>query len=206
MPEASPIPAKRPSTADTRPMTSASRTMPPSTCRRVAPTARSSATSRRRCATSTLKVFQMTKEPTRRETPANTSRMFVNSLSPSRTAADPSSASCLPVSASAPSGSTRATSCTEVFGVNPTVGGNSDLVDLAHLVEHLLCGPRLEGCERRPGHAVVLSEAGDPRDRERLGAALEHDGHPVPDAVARLAALLASRATSPAPLGARPER
>ena len=110
IPVARPTPPSRPMVADTRPIAAASTTMPPSTWRRVAPTERSSATSRRRWATSTLKVFQMTKEPTNTETAAKTSRMFVNMPRPSRTAAELSSASSRPVSASDPAGRTAAMS------------------------------------------------------------------------------------------------
>ena len=95
IPTASPTPSSSPSPADTRPTTNASKTIPPSTWRRVAPTARSSAVSRRRCATSTLKVFQMTNDPTSSETAANTSRILVKMPSPSRIAADPWLATCV---------------------------------------------------------------------------------------------------------------
>ena len=106
--------------ADTRPIAAASTTMPPSTWRRVAPTERSSATSRRRWATRTLKVFQMTKEPTNTETAAKTSRMFVNMPRPSRTAAELSSASSRPVSASDPAGRTAAMSSRSSSALTPS--------------------------------------------------------------------------------------
>ena len=137
MPTARPTPASRPSADDTIPTTSASKTIPPSTWRRVAPTARSSAVSRRRWATRTLKVFQMTNEPTSRETAAKTSRMLVKMPRPSRIAAELWSATSAPVSASTPSGSrwaiasrssvgvTDGSPTTSIWSTSPTLSSRS---------------------------------------------------------------------------------
>ena len=105
---ASPTPASRPTIPDTRPMSPASSSTPPRTCLLVAPTARSSATSRRRWATSTLKVFQMTNDPTSSATPANTSSTVVKMPKASWTESTAASAACSPVTASTPSGSSSA--------------------------------------------------------------------------------------------------
>jgi hypothetical protein len=108
IPAARPTPRSNPSPPETSPISPASVRTPVSTCLRVAPTARSNPTSRRRCATRTLKVFQMTKDPTSSETPANTSSTVVKMPIESRTAALPSSATWRPVSTSTFSGRTPA--------------------------------------------------------------------------------------------------
>ena len=114
---------------------------PPSTWPRVAPTARSSATSRRRWATRTLKVFQMTNEPTRTEMPANTSSTVVKTPMASRTAAEPSAATWSPVSASTPSGRPPR-SGRGARRSSAGLGLDVHLVEHAHLVEQPLGGRR----------------------------------------------------------------
>ncbi len=109
MPTARPTPASRPSTVASSPTAAASTRMPPSTCRRVAPTARSRPTSRRRWATNTLKVFQMTKEPTSSDTAAKASSTWVKIAKPDCIAAAPSSASVAPLRTSIPCGTAAAT-------------------------------------------------------------------------------------------------
>ena len=133
IPAARPTPNNRPRPAENVPMSVASSRTPPSTCRRVAPTARSRATSRRRCATRTLKVFQMTKEPTSTEMPANTSSTVVKTPMASRTAAEPSAATWSPVSAWMSSGRiaairsrsspalTPGSACTSTSSTRPTL-------------------------------------------------------------------------------------
>jgi hypothetical protein len=111
MPAARPTPAPMPRAAETRPRTRASVTTPVTTWRRVAPTARNRATSRRRCASTTLKVFQMTNDPTRSDTAANASRTLVKMPRPSRTALDDSSDTWAEVTASTPEGTAAAMRC-----------------------------------------------------------------------------------------------
>ena len=172
--------------AGDQPIIPASMRTPASTCRRVAPTARSSATSRRRWATSTLKVFQMTKEPTTTETPAKTSSTVVKMPSESRTASVPSAATCSPVRASTPSGSTRGDAVAQLAGAHAVGGHDVDLVDDSRLAERLLGRGQVEPGEGGAQQAVGLPEADDRDQGEGPPAVLEHDVDRVAELVAGL--------------------
>ena len=142
----------------------ASTRTPASTCRRVAPTARSSATSRRRWATSTLKVFQMTKEPTSTETPANTSSTVVKMPIASRTACRAVGGHLLARQRLDAVGEhrrrSRSRSCPRADAVR---GHDVDLVDDTLLAQHLLGGGQVEPGEGGAQQAVGLAEADDRR-------------------------------------------
>ena len=73
---ARPRPANRPTTDASVPTTRASTTIETSTCRREAPSVRSVASSRVRWAIVIESEFAITKLPTKRAMPANTSRKF----------------------------------------------------------------------------------------------------------------------------------
>ena len=175
MPTARPTPVSSPRAPATSPIDEASRRTPLRTCRRVAPTARRSATSRRRCATSTLKVFQMTKVPTRRATPAKTSSTVVKMPIASRTAAVPSAATCSPVTASAPSGSTAEIRPCRTSASTPSAASTSTSSTSPSLPSTLLGRGQVEPGHGRAEDAVGLPETDDADQREGPASLLEHD-------------------------------
>ena len=203
---ARPTPSSSPIPPATRPMTAASTRIPPRTWRRVAPTARSSATSRRRWATSTLNVFQMTKEPTRTETPAKTSMIVVKIPIESCTACVPSLGHLLPRQRLDPLGEHLGDPVAQLRRRDPLLGHHVDLVDDPGLVEHLLGGGQVEAGEGGAQEAVGLPEADDPDQPERAPAVAEHHVDRVPELVARLLDGAGVEGHLSIPDGVRPSR
>ena len=206
MATASPTPTTMPAAPDTSPMHAASARTPPRICRRVAPTARSNATSRRRCATSTLNVFQMTNEPTKSATPANTSRTVVKIPIASRTAAVPSAATCSPVTASAPSGRTPAMVSRSSRALMPSAALTSTSSTTPTLSRKRWAVGRSKPAIVAPSRLSVSPNPTMPTSVNVLRPSTSTTSTLSPSRNPACSAVLASTTTSCRPLGALPSR